>query len=163
MRKGDTSFAGLQVEVVSDLLQDWNPLLLLTFLLIILKTLTGGNQPRRVKNLLQSVSMANDVTSKRHSPPHGARSPPITPSTTEEDGFTKVLTKEEKRKLRKVERHRPSFSFDVGQFRNGKKIGVAHVRELVLYLVADGQRPLWLVAEVSFPFHPQPFPDCVGR
>lgn len=94
--------------------------------------------------------MTTDIPSKRLTPPQGARSPPLTPSTTEEDGFTKILTKEEKRKLRKVERHRPSFSFDVGQFRNGKKIGVAHVRELVLYLVADGQRPLWLVAEVSF-------------
>ena len=41
------------------------------------------------------------------------------------DGFTKVLTKEEKRKQRKVDRHRPQFQFDTSYYRNGKKIGIA--------------------------------------
>jgi len=40
-------------------------------------------------------------------------------------GFTKVLTKDEKRKLRKVEKHRPQFQFDISHFRQGKKIGIA--------------------------------------
>lgn len=73
------------------------------------------------------------------------------PTNGEEEGFTKILTKEEKRKLRKVEKNRPSFAFDVGQFRGGRKIGIAHVRDLVLYLVADGGKPSWIVAEVSYP------------
>jgi hypothetical protein len=48
--------------------------------------------------------------------------------TGEGDGegeFTRVLSREEKRKLRKVEKHRPQFQFDLSHFRNGRKIGIA--------------------------------------
>lgn len=65
------------------------------------------------------------------------------------EGFTKILTRDEKRKLRKVEKNHPSFAYDVGQFRQGRKIGVAHVRDLVLFLVADGPKQNWIVTEVS--------------
>ncbi|KAL7424365.1 hypothetical protein Q5752_000047 [Cryptotrichosporon argae] len=64
-----------------------------------------------------------------------------------DDGFTRVPTREEKRKQRKVEKRRPQFQFDTNHFANGRKIGVAHVRDLVLYTVADGQRPTWMVVE----------------
>jgi hypothetical protein len=75
--------------------------------------------------------------------------PPLPKPSGDEDGFTKVLTKEERRKLRKVEKHKPQFQFDVGQFRSGKKIGIAHVRDFVMYLLVDGVKPQWIVAEVS--------------
>lgn len=65
----------------------------------------------------------------------------------EEDGFTKVMTKKERGKLRKVERHRPRFHFDQSAFKNGRKIGIAHIRDLVLYINADAQKPNWIFAE----------------
>jgi hypothetical protein len=48
-------------------------------------------------------------------------------ATTEQpqDGFEKVLTKEERRKRKKVEKHRPQFHFDMSAFKNGRKIGIA--------------------------------------
>jgi RNA exonuclease 1 len=58
-------------------------------------------------------------------------SPPATtsngsPSTSlVNDGFTKILTKEEKRKKKKTDKQRPSFQFDLSHFRMGKKIGIA--------------------------------------
>jgi RNA exonuclease 1 len=54
----------------------------------------------------------------------GASSPASHPGS-EADGFTEFLSKEERRKLRKVEKHRPQFQFDVSQFRLGRKIGIA--------------------------------------
>lgn len=41
------------------------------------------------------------------------------------DGFTKVETKEERRKRKKVEKRRPQFQFDMSAFKNGKKVGLA--------------------------------------
>ena len=43
----------------------------------------------------------------------------------ENDGFESVLTRHEKRKQRKVDRHRPQFQFDMSYFRSGKKVGMA--------------------------------------
>jgi RNA exonuclease 1 len=44
------------------------------------------------------------------------------PSTmAQDDGFTKV----QKRKQRKLDRHRPQFQYDTSYFRSGKKIGIA--------------------------------------
>ena len=51
--------------------------------------------------------------------------------------------------MKKVDKHKPSFQFDLAQFRNGKKIGIAHIRDLVLYLLGDAQKPQWIVTEVS--------------
>ncbi|CAD6570359.1 MAG: hypothetical protein TREMPRED_005740 [Tremellales sp. Tagirdzhanova-0007] len=65
----------------------------------------------------------------------------------ETDGFESVLSRTEKRKQRKVDRHRPQFQFDLSYFRSGKKIGMAHIRDLILYIVADGQKPTWIVPE----------------
>jgi hypothetical protein len=42
-----------------------------------------------------------------------------------EDGFERVLSRDEKRKQRKLDKHRPQFQFDVSYFRTGKKIGIA--------------------------------------
>lgn len=106
-------------------------------------------------------SMSSSVPSKRELPQspvtqHSTMTAPPSPSATAvaesvegSEGFTKILTRDEKRKLRKVEKNHPSFAFDVGAFRNGRKIGIAHVRDLVLFLVADGPRPNWIVPEVS--------------
>jgi hypothetical protein len=47
------------------------------------------------------------------------------PTGEVEGEFTRVLSREEKRKLRKVEKHRPQFQFDLSHFRNGRKIGIA--------------------------------------
>lgn len=44
--------------------------------------------------------------------------------SAEDDGFTKQLTKSEKKKLRKVEKRKPRFQFDVGSFRTGRKIAI---------------------------------------
>lgn len=41
------------------------------------------------------------------------------------DGFTKVETKEERRKRKKVEKRRSQFQFDMSAFRSGKKVGMA--------------------------------------
>jgi len=62
----------------------------------------------------------NDL--KRKTPASGAITspPPPSPSQTD-DGFTKV----QKRKQRKLERHRPQFQYDTSYFRTGKKIGIA--------------------------------------
>lgn len=43
----------------------------------------------------------------------------------EGDGFEKVISREEKRKQRKVDKQRPQFQFDISYFRMGKKIGIA--------------------------------------
>lgn len=59
-------------------------------------------------------------------------------STTEadaaEDGFERVLTKEERRKRKKVEKHRPQFHFDMSAYKAGRKIGIA-VSGQCLFLV----------------------------
>lgn len=48
------------------------------------------------------------------------------PATTmTSDGFTKVETKEERRKKKKVEKRRPQFQFDMSAFKSGKKVGMA--------------------------------------
>lgn len=50
---------------------------------------------------------------------------PATPANGDGDGFERVLTKEERRKRKKVEKHRPQFHFDMSAFKNGRKIGIA--------------------------------------
>nr|XP_018265795.1 uncharacterized protein I303_02169 [Kwoniella dejecticola CBS 10117]OBR87953.1 hypothetical protein I303_02169 [Kwoniella dejecticola CBS 10117] len=65
----------------------------------------------------------------------------------DEDGFTKVPTREEKRKKKKLNKHRPSFQYQLGEFRYGKKVGIAHVRDLVLYIVAEANKPSWIQIE----------------
>ncbi len=57
--------------------------------------------------------------------PQAIRTPDTTPADVESDGFIKVITREEKRKIRKLEKHRPQFQFDISYFRQGKKIGIA--------------------------------------
>lgn len=54
---------------------------------------------------------------KRKVAPTG--SPSATPPL--EDGFTKV----EKRKKKRLDKHRPQFQYDTSYFRTGKKIGIA--------------------------------------
>ncbi|BEI88426.1 uncharacterized protein CcaverHIS019_0111440 [Cutaneotrichosporon cavernicola] len=60
-----------------------------------------------------------------------------------DDGFTVVS----KRKQRKMDRHRPKFHYDTGYFTGAKRIGIAHIRDLSLYIVAEAQKPQWLVVE----------------
>lgn len=52
------------------------------------------------------------------------------PPTSSNDGFVKV----QKRKQRKLERHRPQFQYDTSYFRSGKKIGIA-VSNTMLYVL----------------------------
>lgn len=54
---------------------------------------------------------------KRKAAPTG--SPSATPPL--DDGFTKV----EKRKKKRLDKHRPQFQYDTSYFRTGKKIGIA--------------------------------------
>lgn len=54
---------------------------------------------------------------KRKASPTG--SPLATPLL--DDGFTKV----EKRKKKRLDKHRPQFQYDTSYFRTGKKIGIA--------------------------------------
>ncbi|WVQ68933.1 uncharacterized protein L199_007142 [Kwoniella botswanensis] len=96
---------------------------------------TGGSTKR--KTLIPETS----------TPGPSASASAITNPNTDEDGFTKVPTKEERRKMRKLSKHRPSFQFNVNEFRYGKKIGIAHVRDLVLYIVAEGNKPSWIQIE----------------
>nr|XP_019008804.1 uncharacterized protein I206_06488 [Kwoniella pini CBS 10737]OCF47585.1 hypothetical protein I206_06488 [Kwoniella pini CBS 10737] len=63
---------------------------------------------------------------------------------TDEEGFTKVPTREEKRKKKKLDKKKPSFQYNVNEFRYGKKIGIAHVRDLVLYIVSEANKPSWM-------------------
>lgn len=76
----------------------------------------------------------------------GSTRAPAPQGIMESGGFTKVLSKEEKKKLRKVERNRPQFQFDVQSFRNGRKIGVAVSFFFLLPLL--------------FPTSFRPFPMC---
>lgn len=41
------------------------------------------------------------------------------------DGFTKVETKEDRRKRKKMEKRRPQFQFDMSAFKMAKKVGIA--------------------------------------
>ncbi|WVF70114.1 hypothetical protein IAT40_004902 [Kwoniella sp. CBS 6097] len=88
--------------------------------------------------------------SKRKSPPLVRKNLPPSETLVEQedgDGFTKILTKDEKRKQRKVNKHRPGFQYNTLEFRYGKKIGIAHVRDLVLYIVAEANKPQWINVE----------------
>jgi len=67
-------------------------------------------------------------------PPAAKRKPSASPQTSSgqsskavetSDGFTKVETKEERRKKKKIEKRRPQFQFDMSAFRSGKKVGMA--------------------------------------
>lgn len=96
---------------------------------------------------------------KRKVAPTG--SPSATPNM--DDGFVKV----EKRKKKRLDKHRPQFQYDTSYFRTGKKIGIAvsqclvrlagweqladkqHIRDLSLYIAADAQKPSWIVVDVS--------------
>jgi hypothetical protein len=41
------------------------------------------------------------------------------------DNFIVVPSREEKKKQRKLEKAKPQFQYDIGWFRNGKKVGIA--------------------------------------
>lgn len=79
--------------------------------------------PRTPKPLLYIMSNS----------PGGKRKPSASPQTQARertvnmaaDGFTKVETKEERRKRKKVEKRRPQFQFDMSAFKSGKKVGMA--------------------------------------
>ncbi|KAK4689800.1 RNA exonuclease, partial [Tremellales sp. Uapishka_1] len=68
------------------------------------------------------------------------------PSIDTDEGFSTVLSRDEKRKKKKVEK-RPQFQYDMNHFRSQKKIGIAHIRDFVLFLVAEAQTPSWIVTE----------------
>jgi hypothetical protein len=66
--------------------------------------------------------------------PGGKRKPSASPQVSRttssndimtQDGFSKIETKEERRKRKKVEKRRPQFQFDMSAFRSGKKVGMA--------------------------------------
>ncbi|WVQ83395.1 hypothetical protein IAT38_005536 [Cryptococcus sp. DSM 104549] len=84
------------------------------------------------------------------SPPTSKRKASSTPDAAasaadaDADGFTRVPTREERRKQKKVNKHRPEFQYNTQDFRYGKKITIAHIRDLMLYIVADGQKPQWM-------------------
>ncbi|ORY25328.1 hypothetical protein BCR39DRAFT_544313 [Naematelia encephala] len=83
--------------------------------------------------------MATTLSAKRKDimPPNGSAGP------DDGEGFTKV----ERKKQKKLDKRRPQFQFDTSQFRNGRKITPAHIRDLILYLVADGTKPTWILPE----------------
>ncbi|KAJ9107926.1 hypothetical protein QFC19_002669 [Naganishia cerealis] len=71
----------------------------------------------------------------------------------QEDDFEKVMSKDEKRKEKKRKREEklalinvPKFLYDPRGFKN-HKIGIAHIRELILHLVTENQAPTWMCIE----------------
>jgi len=50
-----------------------------------------------------------------------------------DDNFIIVPTREEKKKQRKLEKSKPQFQYDIGWFRNGKKVGIAVSRSYRLH------------------------------
>lgn len=50
-----------------------------------------------------------------------------------DDNFIIVPTREEKKKQRKLEKAKPQFQYDIGWFRNGKKVGIAVSRSYRLH------------------------------
>lgn len=81
-------------------------------------------------------------------------SPQRSTKLVEENGFEKVLTKEEKRKDKKRKREekikvaqRPQFMFNTDGFKHHKRIGVAHIRDLVLHIVTEHTAPNWILVQ----------------
>ncbi|ODO08344.1 hypothetical protein L198_00069 [Cryptococcus wingfieldii CBS 7118] len=72
------------------------------------------------------------------------KTPPVDGTATDEDSFTKVPTRQEKRKQKKIDKRKPEFQFNVSDMRYGKKVTLAHVRDMVLYILAEAQKPQWL-------------------
>ncbi|KAJ9102386.1 hypothetical protein QFC21_002786 [Naganishia friedmannii] len=73
--------------------------------------------------------------------------------SAQEDGFEKIMTKDEKRKEKKRKREEklalinvPKFMYDPRGFKN-HKIGIAHIRELILHLVTENAAPTWMCIE----------------
>ncbi|KAJ9125766.1 hypothetical protein QFC24_002550 [Naganishia onofrii] len=71
----------------------------------------------------------------------------------QDEGFEKIMTKDEKRKEKKRKREEklalinvPKFMYDPRGFKN-HKIGIAHIRELILHLVTENQAPTWMCIE----------------
>jgi hypothetical protein len=73
--------------------------------------------------------MLNPTVPAKRSPPMPVASDinddSRSPNPSESDGFERVLTRDERRKQRKLERHTPQFQFDTSYFRMGKKVGIA--------------------------------------
>lgn len=113
-----------------------------------------GQSPigKRQKQLeQQDVSMV-------HSTPdmNGSSSKSANKAAIEENGggFEKVMTKEEKRKDKKRKREekikvfqRPQFMFNTDGFKHHKRIGVAHIRDLVLHIVTEHTAPNWILVQ----------------
>ncbi|WVQ77877.1 hypothetical protein IAR50_007580 [Cryptococcus sp. DSM 104548] len=72
------------------------------------------------------------------------KTPPIEGPVAGDDSFTKVPTRQEKRKQKKIDKRKPEFQFNVSDMRYGKKVTLAHVRDMVLYILAEAQKPQWL-------------------
>jgi hypothetical protein len=75
-------------------------------------------------NVPETMSDSPSGKRKPSASPQASRNPSsiVVPS---QDGFTKVESKEERRKRKKVEKRRPQFQFDMSAFRSGKKVGMA--------------------------------------
>lgn len=76
----------------------------------------------------------------------------VTPKSEEE--FQRVPTKEERRKDKKRKReeklkvlNRPQFMFNTDGFKNYKRIGIAHIRDLVLHVVTEHTSPNWILVQ----------------
>nr|ODN81413.1 RNA exonuclease 1 [Cryptococcus depauperatus CBS 7841] len=70
-----------------------------------------------------------------------------TPPEISEDEFTRIPTREEKRKQKKVAKHKPSFQYNIQDLRYGKKVTIAHIRDLLLYILVNAQKPQWIHVE----------------
>ncbi|KIR50845.1 RNA exonuclease 1 [Cryptococcus gattii Ru294] len=69
------------------------------------------------------------------------------PNLSDSDGegaFSEVLTRQARRKQKKVNKHRPEFQFNIQELKYGRKVTLAHIRDLILFIVADGQKPQWI-------------------
>jgi hypothetical protein len=84
--------------------------------------------------MTSSLSITPETASVKRKSPMPFLADPITspkgkakaiPQSENEEGFERVLSRDEKRKQRKVDKHRPQFQFDTSYFRLGKKIGIA--------------------------------------
>ncbi|OXG10615.1 RNA exonuclease 1 [Cryptococcus neoformans Tu401-1] len=72
------------------------------------------------------------------------KTPPSLSGSDCEGAFSEVLTRQARRKQKKVNKHRPEFQFNIQELKYGKKVTLAHIRDLILYIVADGQKPQWI-------------------
>ncbi|CED82050.1 3'-5' exonuclease [Phaffia rhodozyma] len=79
------------------------------------------------------------------SPPNSAKRAATSPSPIDREERRK--DKKRKKQEAKLQMLVPSFQFVVNGFSHGRKIGIAHLRDLALHIVSDAPKPTWIQVE----------------